>query len=131
MIGAWRNRATARRWFIALAALALMVQVLIPQGYMVSADPAARGLVICTGHGPLLSLDDHGHPAKAPGKSGADSVCGFAAHAAGAPPPSLAALIPVAFEPQAVAAAPRLDLVPGRGLAAPPPPSHAPPSRVI
>ena len=130
MSGAWRNSATTRRWFIALAALALMVQVLIPQGYMVSADPAAHGLVICTGHGPLLSLDDRGHPAKAP-KSGGDSVCGFAAHGASAPPPTLTSVVLVAFAPVAAIAAPRLDLVPGRGLAAPPPPSHAPPQTLI
>ncbi|MDR3512127.1 MAG: hypothetical protein P4L73_10870 [Caulobacteraceae bacterium] len=130
MAGAWRETAIGRRWFIALAALALLVQVLIPQGYMVSADPAARGLVICTGHGPLLSLDGHGQPAKAP-KPHADAPCGFATHGAGAAPPSLVSVAPVAFAPEAALASPLRDMAPGLGLAAPPPPSHAPPARPI
>jgi hypothetical protein len=115
-----------RRWFIALATLALMLQVLVPQGFMVSASQGPPTLVICTGHGPLLSTDDHGHPAKAP-KSTPDMPCGFAAHGAGAaPPPTL----PLYAAPVFAAAAPILPAVaqtPGLGLAAPPPPAVGPP----
>jgi hypothetical protein len=115
--GLWRGG------LIALAVMALFVRVLIPSGFMV-ADSQGGGfpLVICTGHGPLMLGGD-----KAPPASHTDSACAFAGHAA-APPPTLAhtpiptrvALTP---EPQKRIA----YLAPGLGLAAPPPPSHAPP----
>ncbi|HEX4183484.1 MAG TPA: hypothetical protein VHY34_09510 [Caulobacteraceae bacterium] len=114
------------RWFIALAALALLIQVLVPQGFMVSAEPAAPGLVICTGHGPLV-IADRQHPAKAP-KSKADAPCAFAAHGTATPPPAPLEAIAVAFVSEALAPDRLFDLAPGRGLAAPPPPSHGPPA---
>ena len=39
--------------FLALAALALALQVLVPQGFMLSGAPGRTALVICTGHGPV------------------------------------------------------------------------------
>ena len=44
MAWAVRQIAIGRRWFIALAALALTVQFLVPQGYMVSSDRGSPGL---------------------------------------------------------------------------------------
>jgi hypothetical protein len=111
--------------------LALFLQVLVPQGFMTAREGGRPAIVICTGHGPVLSRGDlPGRPSKAP-KSKPDVVCGFAAHGAGATPPStpaaakaMARWIPDIPPSQA-------DLAPGRGLAAPPPPSQGPPNRTL
>jgi hypothetical protein len=118
-----------QRWRFALAALALLVQVLVPQGFMVSADAATPGLVICTGHGPL-TLGGQDHPGKAP-KSTAGALCALSVHGGAAPPPSLARLDRVALGYAPTIAVRRFDLAPGRGLAAPPPPSQGPPTGLI
>jgi hypothetical protein len=121
--GGWRG------WFLALAALALMVQVLVPPGFMLSADAAQPTLVICTGHG-AITVSDRDHPAKAP-KPGADKPCAFAAHGVATPPPQRLVLPGAGFAPTQQAQAVAFDLAPGRGLAAPPPPSRGPPSLPI
>ena len=61
------NRRSGAMWrgFVVLATLALLVQILVPQGFMVSAAGSTPGLVICTGHGPLLSPGSPSHPGKA------------------------------------------------------------------
>ena len=118
-----------RRWFIALAALALVMQVLIPQGFMVGHSAAGPELVICTGHGPLVVATKH-PPAKAP-NSRADAPCALSAHGAAAPPPQPAGAIAVAFAPARQPAIVAFDLTPGRGLATPPPPSRGPPAAPI
>jgi hypothetical protein len=135
---AWfrKARTGGGRWSFAapFALAALLMQVLIPQGFMPSSDPARPGLVICTGHGPLDLADaasKHGAPAKAPGRM-MDGPCGFAGHgAASAPPitPSLAMAMVFVARPLAV----RLpsSLAPGLGLAAPPPPALGPPASPI
>jgi hypothetical protein len=128
MAWAARRIAIGRRWFIALAALALTVQFLVPQGYMVSADRGSPGLVICTGHGPLRLFDTHRAPGKAPKSS--DAPCAFAAHVTATPPPAMSlALASFGYVDPPVTRT--FDLAPGRGLAAPPPPSHAPPYVLI
>jgi hypothetical protein len=105
-----------------LAALAAMIlRALLPAGLMV--EPVQGKLVICTGQGPLTQTpDDHG---KAPAP---DAPCLFVAHAQTAAPPEPAVLALIDF-PLAVATVHGRSetIVPGRGLAAPPPPSHAPP----
>jgi len=116
---------------VGLAMLALFVQGLAPPGFMVARVGGGAAIVLCTGHGPALSLTDlTGHPAKSP-KSQPDAPCAFAGHGVGAAAPLAA---PVAA-PFAVASPPappaRLELTPGRGLAAPPPPSQGPPSRIL
>ncbi len=130
MIGAWRDSWAGRRWVFALAALALMVQVLVPPGFMLGGEASAPGLVICTGHGPLIALADHGKPAKPP-KSAADTPCGFAAHGAAAGPPSAFSVAMAPFEAPAVLIARAFAMAPSRGLAAPPPPSQAPPAPTV
>jgi hypothetical protein len=111
--------------------LALTVQVLVPQGFMVARQGERPAIVICTGHGPVLSRDDlGGHPAKSP-KAKPDMACGFAGHGLGlmaGATPLLASAI--AWSPPVVAA-PNADLAPGRGLAAPPPPSQGPPNPIL
>jgi hypothetical protein len=129
-VARWQNL-DVRRWAVGLALLALFVQVLTPSGFMVGRQDGHAAIVICTGHGPAASLSDLiGHPAKAP-QSRHDAPCVFAGFGVGAAP-ALAALIvrPIAPAPQPALLA-RLDLIPGRGLAAPPPPSQGPPQLTL
>jgi len=127
MIGVWRRFGAGRGCAITLAALAILIQVCVPQGYMVRADRAVQGLVICTGHGAfsLATQDNHG---KAP--KSVDSACAFALHGAlgGAPTPIRIAGLRIEAETEV--AARLFDLAPGRGLAAPPPPSQGPPEQI-
>ena len=116
------------RWPAILAALALVMQVLVPQGFMVSAA-GPPGLVICTGHGPLVLTGEHG-PAKAP-KPQSAPVCTFVGHGVANTPPVPLVLSTVSFAFVVATDAARFDLAPGRGLAAPPPRSHAPPTVLI
>jgi hypothetical protein len=127
MRGSMRIEVIERGLAAGLAMLALVVQVLVPQGFMVARQGDRPAIVICTGHGPVLSRDDlGGHPGKAP-KSRPDAVCGFAGHGAGVTAAGLFAFAAPApwSAPDPVAS--NADLAPGRGLAAPPPPSQAPP----
>ena len=114
-----------------LALLALFVQVLAPPGFMVERQGGRTTIVLCTGHGPVLTLSDlTGHPTKTP-KSKPDAPCAFAGHGAAAAPP-MVAFIGRPLERAGDASGPaRLDLAPGRGLAAPPPPSQGPPGRIL
>lgn len=131
-------RLLARDAFLALALLAIVLKVMIPAGFMPSAE-ARNGLpfalVLCTGDGAKMVApgdrldtrhDDRG------GKGGHDAPCPFAAQGATAPPPSVVTAVdadPVAYvarinPPTALPA-------PGRGLAAPPPPPTGPPIVLI
>jgi hypothetical protein len=112
-----------------LTMLALALKVLVPQGFMLSERGSGIPLVICTGHGPLM-LSDNGHGgSKDPAHKKSDAPCMGAGNVTPVAPSTLAA----ASEP-IVQIADRLpggvspDLIPGRGLAAPPPQSHAPPA---
>ena len=125
-----RSIVSARRWAAGLAVLAMFLQVMVPQGFMAAREGGWPAIVICTGHGPVLSRGDlPGHPAKAP-KSKPDVVCAFA-HGAGAPPPSTptAAATKTGWTPDIVSS--EADLIPGRGLVAPPPPSQGPPNSIL
>jgi hypothetical protein len=111
-----------------LAIVALLINVLAPPGFMIA--PARHGatIVICTGHGPMTVAGPDSSPSHKGDKTRHDGACAFAGHGVGATPPSLALARPVAFEPaRADLSATRRDLLPGRGLAAPPPPAQAPP----
>lgn len=116
-----------RAAFLALAFLALLVKVTVPAGFMLATPQSGSGfpLVLCTGHGPLESktADQKGGETKAH----SDAPCAFAGHAA-PPKPALGAEVPqtsaIAYTRQTATPA---DLIPGRGLAAPPPPSQGPP----
>jgi hypothetical protein len=125
---AW-NRTDHRAGFAVLAMFALLLQLAVPQGFMLARDAGQPAIVICTGHGPLLTpAPGHGVPAKAPKPSG---VCAFAGHGATPTPAPLLALAEVRFEPLAAPAVSPIFATPGRGLAAPPPPSQGPPNRIL
>ncbi len=123
MGGLGHGRLTRRPGLLVLALAALWIQALIPAGYMISPDQGP-GLVICTGHGPLTGQNRH--PDGAP-SANHDGVCLFAGHGLAVAPPLLARL-PTR---QIIVHSPTITVsvaqTPGRGLAAPPPPSHAPP----
>ncbi|HVN02042.1 MAG TPA: hypothetical protein VMT68_17715 [Caulobacteraceae bacterium] len=124
----WTKQAASWRWLTAFAFVALLVQAFVPQGYMVSSVGGAPGITICTGHGPLVLSHDHGQPAK-PTKPGHEAPCAFAGHGVGVAPSAALAVgdIGLAFFAAAAVASVH-DLLPGRGLAAPPPPSQGPPA---
>ena len=111
---------------LTLVALALVLKVAVPQGFMIADSGHSVPLVICTGHGPLV-IGEVGK-SKAPAKSAPEAPCAFA----GSTAPPVPSLPDVIAEPFAVVAAAVVterasSLAPGRGLAAPPPPSQAPP----
>jgi hypothetical protein len=114
-----------------LAALALFLLVAVPPGVMVEPSDGGPRIVVCTGHGPLLvGSPESSKPGKAP-KQPQSGVCAFAGHGGSGAIPSVFAPTPACFARVARAAITERDLAPGRGLAAPPPPSHAPPRLTI
>ncbi|MFI4973435.1 MAG: DUF2946 family protein [Caulobacterales bacterium] len=128
MLRTWRWHEGARRRAVGFALLALVLQVLAPPGFMVAREAGRATIAICTGHGPAYALADlAGHPAKQP-KSKPDAPCAFAGHVVVASPPIAALIASPVARPRAPLVAARLDLAPGRGLAAPPPPSQGPPN---
>lgn len=123
--GVWRDVA------LTLAAFALALQVFVPSGFMVSSQNGRGVIVICTGHGPLTVATDDGKT-PAPVKKTSDAPCAFAGHAAPYTAPLAAPVAGPAFVvAREIAVRPLESLTPGRGLAAPPPPSRGPPSLLI
>ena len=119
------------RFAACLATLALVFQIAVPPGFMPARTDSGPAIVICTGHGPLLAhVDEHGKPAKTPARS-QGGACVFACHAGVAPAPALHTLTVARLVAVAEPSSPARDLQPGRGLAAPPPPSRGPPDRLI
>lgn len=130
----------SKRVLLGCALLALMIKVLIPAGFMLAQNSTSHlvAVVICTGTGSQTLFmneagqyvsnteeqNDHGGGGEAP----EDHPCTFAYHGA-------AALASITPKVEAVAfarikdqvALTRIDQAPGRGLAAPPPPSTASP----
>lgn len=133
---AWRTNGW-RSLCALLALCAILTKAAIPPGFMVDAQAADLGipLVICTAQGAVTLDADRqlpGHETPDKTKAG-DGLCVFAGGSAGALAPQIAALAPVAY---ADWTAPQLplpaDLIPGRGLAAPPPlPARGPPSASV
>ena len=122
MAGRWTGLGTL------LAVLALLLNVAVPQGTMVApGGHGAAALVICTGHGPLTLAGHDGGPAHKGQAAGHDGACAFAGHGLASAPPPLPLIARAAFAPATLVRLAVADLAPGRGLAAPPPPSHAPP----
>ncbi|AVG21577.1 hypothetical protein EIB18_18515 [Caulobacter vibrioides] len=134
-------RLLARDAFLALALLAVVLKVMIPAGFMPSAESRNGlpfALVLCTGDGakvvqPGDTLDArHGDKGDQSDKAGHDVPCPFAAQGAAAPPPTVVATIAIDLVAYAAPAIPPArTLAPGRGLAAPPPPPTGPPLVLI
>jgi hypothetical protein len=119
------RRERAELWTL-VALLALALKVLTPPGFMVSQTPGAFPLVICTGHGPLKSADLP-IPGDTKTHQGSDKACAFAGHGLAPTLTQAPTLTASLASYAAVVAIPAGHPVPGRGLAAPPPPSQAPP----
>lgn len=131
-MGGIRTRSgEGRRNLLAFFAVFLLaLNNAVPAGFMpVRHADGSVGLVICTGYGPLV-LDGAHVPAdhKSGREAPHDKPCPFAGHGAPATP-APAAFAPVAVETAAVLLHRGTEegLVPGRGMAAPPPPSRGPP----
>jgi hypothetical protein len=112
---------------LALTVLALAAKVLVPPGFMAAGPGAPFPITICTGHGPLVLSQGDGKASNLPAHklaspcSGADNITPTAASLAAA------ATNPFFWTLLSPGAGPTDDVAPGRGLAAPPPPSQAPP----
>lgn len=121
-----------------LAALALLVRLAFPTGFMLSPERASLPtLVICTGQGAMtVAIDAQGvaHEVKGGQDHKSDGKtthpCTFAvATAAVVAPALIATLAPMALD-QVVNAPLMTTQRPGLGLAAPPPPTTGPPARI-
>jgi hypothetical protein len=119
-----------RRWTglgALLAVLALLINVAVPHGTMVASASTGPALVICTGHGPMVLPGHDGKPANKGKTVSHDGACAFAGHGLASAPPPLPRIARADFAPLQPGRYAAADLAPGRVLAAPPPPSHAPP----
>lgn len=128
MLGRLREWTCARCVLVVLALLALTLKIAIPPGFMAGTSLAAP-IVLCPDQALPVAMAHGGHhsPKKhAPQRS--EQPCPFAGLAAVPVLPDLRspvlAVLMVGSNP---AATPRYAVAPGRGMAAPPPPSHAPP----
>ncbi|MDE2486548.1 MAG: hypothetical protein KGO51_04055 [Alphaproteobacteria bacterium] len=120
----------AMRGVALFALFALAVQLLIPPGYMPVATGGRVTLAICTGHGPMqMGTATPDGPRKAPDRGGGH-VCAFAGHGASTPVSIPQMEVAERVELEVRTPGGWRDLAPGRGLAAPPPPSQAPPARL-
>lgn len=114
----------ARRAWFAIALLAILVRAFVPVGYM-TAGERGPGFVICSGQSaPAGARTDHS-PAQDTQKTG--SACPFAVMQGALPSPDAPLLATPTLAPSPSAPRPLASLSPGRGLAAPPPPSTGPP----
>ena len=126
----------------ALALLAMLVRAIIPAGYMIAHADAGSGryltVEMCDGHSSqtqVIDLDtgdtvDPSKISKTTGKAdNTSSPCVFAGVIAMAAPLSPAEPVEFLATHQVDFAFVR-DLRPGRGIAAPPPPSTGPPSLI-
>ncbi len=117
-----------RLGLVVLALLAVGLKVLTPPGFMIAQSGGSFPLVICTGHGPLY-LSGKTDPAH--GKTSTnDAPCAFSGHAATLAPALIVVTAAIGLTYLTPTIDRRSDLVPGRGLAAPPPPSQGPPRSV-
>lgn len=130
----WLKRVGGRLGAIAL--LAMLVRAVVPAGYMLAEADTGQGryltVQMCEGHAAKVIDLDTGkqvNHSQLPGKTkegGVKAPCVFAAAAPLAPP--VATSEPVEFRASYEADfAIARDVRPGRGIAAPPPPSTGPP----
>jgi hypothetical protein len=130
------SRAALQRLFLVCALVAMTVKAALPMGYMLAqtGPKDAITIVLCTATGSQslimgddgsLHDDDQDRP-DAPNKS--DHPCTFAGQSGVALAALDTTLQPITFTTRSTDTAARLlDQVPGRSLAAPPPPATASP----
>jgi hypothetical protein len=131
LIRPWRGIA------LILATFALAFKLMIPAGFM--AAPGQAGLpfqvVLCTSQGMVVAdASQMGGSQRDPDQPPAqqEKPCMFAGHGAALSPPALLEMASVTFAGYTeIRPEPFASVVPGRGLAAPPPPSRGPPSLTI
>nr|WP_295662297.1 hypothetical protein [Polymorphobacter sp.] len=92
-----RSLLRAQAWLtLAIALIALGVQILVPPGFMPIRDGGRTVFTLCTGHG-AVSVTQPGHAPKPEGKS--EAPCGFSGIAiaidAAAPPLLVAPIVQV------------------------------------
>lgn len=125
----------------AIALLAMLVRAIIPAGYMLAHADAGSGryltVEMCDGHAAqaqVIDLDtgkviDLSNLPKNTKTESSSVPCVFAGVVAMAAPITAAEPVEFRFE-QTIAFTVVRDLRPGRGIAAPPPPSTGPPSLI-
>ena len=119
------TRAAFRRVLLALALVALVFRIAAPPGTMVADTGHGAALVICTGHGPMTGMVSSSKaPASRTHDNGSCEFAAAAAHFLVSKAPLL--LGSSSWTATTLPEAAGLPAV-GSGLAAPPPPSHAPP----
>jgi hypothetical protein len=131
----FRSSSLLRRrfgWLVLLVG-ALLARGLAPEGWMPVAN-AAGGIEIalCNGHGPddvmVLTLDGKLHHKAPANGQGDDRPCAFAGVGIADAPPLLPAIVAPIRTYTAASTLLAATTVPGRGLAAPPPPATGPPA---
>jgi hypothetical protein len=118
--------------------LAFVARALVPPGFMFEAQAGTSlvKVVLCSAHGSIEAYVDPTtgeitYAKKPPKPSDKDDPpCAFATIAKLAPPLNVATA-PAPSETQSQAGVSQRDLIPGRGLSAPPPPATGPPSRIV
>jgi hypothetical protein len=128
-IGALRRRAG-----VAVLALAMMLRLLVPQGWMPDTQAGSWRLILCSGTGPMQMATPHVMPGMAHKKApdphhdtAGEHPCTFASLALALDLPApLPLLVPAIIVPPIHDGLASLVSV-GRGLAAPPPPATGPP----
>lgn len=132
MFGERRRSITS--WGLPLILCALLMRVIVPQGWMPSLDHTGTiKIEMCSGlanHGGAITLDVGGHKSDPSDQHQQDHVCPFAGLSAAFDDARLPTFVaPFAFSDALLPTS--LDVVSiGRGLAAPPPPSTGPPTLI-
>jgi hypothetical protein len=123
----------------AIALMAMLVRAVVPAGYMLAEADTAQGrfltVQMCEGHAAkVIDLDTGGEvdPSKLPGKAKGDgkgAPCVFASTASATTPVAEAESVEfIATQDVDFGVSPNVR--PGRGIAAPPPPSTGPPTTI-
>ena len=124
-MGRLRSGSGLQRTWLVAAALALVVRLIVPAGFMLAPAKSFQ-LIVCTGHGTALFQPVGQGPTKAPKTE--DHVCIFSGAHLATDAVSLG-FIPVKTSwVQITVPILKASLSPGRGLAAPPPPATASPN---
>jgi hypothetical protein len=132
MLVAFRTKSAAPQCVaIAIIACALLMRILVPEGWMPVRTGDGWRITICTGIGPMptdmAGMPGMHHRSEGRDRGSNDHPCAFTglAMAMDEPPPLLLDL-PRSI-PETWSSRPALAVGVGRGLAAPPPPSTGPP----